>query len=50
MSKPEDKAKLLTTMSDLDDSARYFNNYIMITSINVGFCFVRFFKFIKVQE
>lgn len=50
MSKPEDKAKLLTTMSDLDDSARFFNNYIMITSINVGLCFIRFFKFIKVQE
>ena len=50
MSRPEDKTKLLTVMDTLDGSTKRFQQYIMITSINVMVCFVRFFKFVKVRS
>lgn len=49
MSRPEDKTKLLSVMDTLDESTKRFQRYIMITSVNVMVCFVRFFKFVKVR-
>lgn len=50
MSDPDSKLELFEVMNKLDQSAKRFNTYIMITAINVLVCFVRFFKFVRVQE